>query len=72
MWHEWNMNADDVMITWFAFYVTPDDVMYGMHDACAHQWHMLTENDAKHTFKAPCCCFENAPNTDLLFFRQSM
>ena len=33
---------------------------------------MLTENDAQHTFKAPCCCFENAPNTDLLFFRQSM
>ena len=33
---------------------------------------MLTENDALYTFKAPCCCFENAPNTDLLFFRQSM
>ena len=25
----------------------------------------LTENDVKHTFKAPCCCFENAPNTAL-------
>ena len=24
----------------------------------------ITENDAQHTFKAPCCCFENAPNTD--------
>ena len=32
----------------------------------------LTENDGQHTFKAPCCCFENAPNTDLLFFEQSM
>ena len=32
----------------------------------------LTENVAQHTFKAPCCCFENAPNTDLQFFRQSM
>ena len=32
----------------------------------------LTENDAQHTFKAPCSCFENAPNTDLLFFEQSM
>ena len=32
----------------------------------------LTENDAQHTFKAPCCCFANAPNTDLLFFEQSM
>ena len=33
---------------------------------------MLTENDTQHTFKAPCFFFENAPNTDLLFFRQSM
>ena len=32
----------------------------------------LTENAEQHTFKAPCCCFESAPNTDLLFFRQSM
>ena len=32
----------------------------------------LTENDAQHTFKAPCWCFENSPNTNLLFFRQSM
>ena len=31
----------------------------------------LTENAAQHTFKAPCCCFDNAPNTDLLFFEQS-
>ena len=33
---------------------------------------MVMENAAQHTFMAPCCCFENAPNTDLLFFRQSM
>ena len=32
----------------------------------------LTENAEQHTFKAPCCCFENTPNTDLLFIRQSM
>ena len=32
----------------------------------------LAENYAQHTFKAPCCCFENVPNTDLLFFAQSM
>ena len=32
----------------------------------------LTENAEQHTFKAPCSCFENAPKTDLLFFRQSM
>ena len=31
----------------------------------------VTENDAQHTFKAPCCCFENPLNTDLLFFEQS-
>ena len=28
----------------------------------------VTENDAKHTFKTPCCCFENALTNDLLFF----
>ena len=32
----------------------------------------LTENAEQHTFKASCCCFENTPNTDLLFIRQSM
>ena len=32
----------------------------------------LTENAERHTFKAPCCCFENAPNSDLLLFEQSM
>ena len=26
----------------------------------------LTENAAQHTFKAPYCCLENSPNTDLL------
>ena len=25
----------------------------------------LTENAERHTFKAPCCCFENAPYTEL-------
>ena len=32
----------------------------------------LTENDAEHTFKAPCCCYENALTNDLLLFGQSM
>ena len=32
----------------------------------------LTENAEQHTFKAPCCCFENTPHTGLLFIRQSM
>ena len=32
----------------------------------------LTENAERHAFRAPCCCFEYAPNTDLLFFEQSM
>ena len=32
----------------------------------------ITENDAQHTIKASCCCFENGPNTDLLLFTQSM
>ena len=26
---------------------------------------LLTENARSDTFKAPCCCFENAPNTAL-------
>ena len=32
----------------------------------------LTENNAQHTFKAPCCYFENALTNDLLLFGQSM
>ena len=43
MWHEWNANTGDVMVTWSA----------------------LTENAERHTFKAPCCCFEKAPYTEL-------
>ena len=40
-WHKWNVNADDVMMTWFTLYVNPSDVMSGMckctheHGACA-------------------------------------
>ena len=26
-WHEWNVNSDDVMQTWFALYVNPSDIM---------------------------------------------
>ena len=32
----------------------------------------VTENEERHTFKAPYCCFENAPYTDLLLFAHSM
>ena len=32
----------------------------------------ITENAEQDTFNTPCCCFENAPNTDLLLIRQSM
>ena len=28
-------------------------------------YQILTENAERHTFKAPCCCFENAPYTEL-------
>ena len=30
----------------------------------------LTENYAKHTFQAPCCCFESGLTKDLLLFRR--
>ena len=30
-----------------------------------HFFWELTENAQSDTFKAPCCCFENAPNTAL-------
>ena len=38
MWHEWNANADDVMMMWFTLYVNPSDVMPGMCDMCADAW----------------------------------
>ena len=28
----------------------------------------MTENDAEHTFQAPCCCFESGLAMDLLLF----
>ena len=34
---------------------------------CTLQLVTLTENAERHTFKAPCCCFENAPYTELTF-----
>ena len=41
MWHEWNANADDVMMTWFALYANlVTSCLSGMtcmhvHGACA-------------------------------------
>ena len=34
-WHEWNTNTDDDMTMWFTLYVSPSDVMSGMHNMCA-------------------------------------
>ena len=33
MWHEWNVNANDVMMTWFAFFANPvmSQLAYAMH-----------------------------------------
>ena len=49
-------------------------LLVGLHDlgqVLIHEGHMdyclgagITENSEQHTFKAPCCCFENAPNID--------
>ena len=39
MLHEWNANADDVMMTWFVLYVNLSDATSGMHDMCMHTWH---------------------------------
>ena len=41
-WHEWNANADDVMMTWLTLYVNPSDVTLGMHNACTHAWHTFS------------------------------
>ena len=41
-WHEWNVNADDIMMTWFALYVNPSDVTLGMCDECVCAWHMCS------------------------------
>ena len=41
MWHEWNANAGDVMVTWFASYVNLVTSQWAcmscahMHDTCA-------------------------------------
>ena len=41
MWHEWNMNADDVMVTWFTLFANLEmsclacTLHTSMHGACA-------------------------------------
>ena len=49
MWHEWNTNADDVMMMWFTLYVNPSDVKLGMHNTCdvhVHGTHALHKTSA--------------------------
>ena len=36
-WHEWNMNADDIMMTWLALYAN----LVTSCLACMHMAHML-------------------------------
>ena len=42
-WHEWNANADDVMMTRFTLYVNSSDIMLGMHHMHACAWHMCSK-----------------------------
>ena len=39
LWHEWNANANDVMMMRFALYVNPTDITLGMHNMHADAWH---------------------------------
>ena len=34
MSHEWNANANNIMMTWFTLYANPSDVTLSMHDMC--------------------------------------
>ena len=46
MWYEWNMNAGDVMVTWFAAYVNlRHHDGYVCHVCHVHAWivHVLSE-----------------------------
>ena len=31
MWHEWNVNCDDIMMTWFAYNAIFSDIMSRTH-----------------------------------------
>ena len=44
IWWEWNVNANDVILTWFASHANPNDVTSGMHDSCVHAWQMSVSN----------------------------
>ena len=47
MWHEWNANANDVMMMWLALYVNPSDVTSAsMTHAHMHGTHALTKTGA--------------------------
>ena len=39
--HEWNMNADDVVMTWFTLYAIPSDIKSGMCNVCTCIVHVL-------------------------------
>ena len=57
-----NELCDDVQFELKHIHDLSDYIVDGQH--CGLK---LTENAERHTFNAPCCCFENAPYTELTF-----
>ena len=41
---EHNANHKNIMLTWFASYVNPNDVKSGKHDTCKCIWQILPRN----------------------------
>ena len=52
VWHQWNVNADDVMTKWFTLYVNP----VTSHLACTmHAIHALCRTRASKYFSGLAC-----------------
>ena len=62
MWHEWNMNTDDVMMTWFTSYMNPVmsclacPMCMSVHGTCA-----LCRNSAS-KYLSSLACMQTGPN----------
>ena len=41
MWHEWNVNAADIMMTWFALYANLSYIISGIHNMHVCMAHMF-------------------------------
>ena len=63
MWHEWNMNANDVMMMRLASYVNPSDVVLSTHDMHAHACAHCLSKIGTSKYSSGLACMQSDPNS---------